>query len=292
MLNRHCWSILSLVAASLACAESDKSPPFDAGRPEKAALEKDARNPPGLDAVGSAAGEGGWARVICDPKTGMEFVLVPSGSFPMGSANGNRDEQPVHPVEISRPFYLARTEVTQGQWVKVMGANPSRFKKGANYPVEQVSWDDAKNFLTRLRKVQGWRFDFPTEAQWEYACRAKSTTEWSFGDDEGRLDAYAWYDKNSGQSTHPVAQKRPNGWGLFDMHGNVWEWCRDWYDKDYYGKRAAKDPTGPSGGEFRVLRGGSWSSPVRNPRSAIRFGDTPDFRSDVLGFRPALVPTG
>ncbi len=199
---------------------------------------------------------------------GMEFVLIPAGEFMMGSpeGEGDYDERPQHKVIITRPFYMQTTPVTQAQWKKVIGRkflrrtkNPSYFK-GDDLPVERVSWKDAQRFLEKLnQKEQKGRYRLPTEAEWEYACRAGSATKYSFGNDEGRLGEYAWYDKNSGGKTHPVGQKKPNAWGLYDMHGNVWEWCSDWYDKDYYRNSPSRNPKGPTNGRYRVLRGGSWS---------------------------------
>ena len=162
-------------------------------------------------------------------------------------------------MRITRPFYLGKHLVTQEQWEAVMGNNPSHFK-GPKNPVEQVSWDDCQASLTKLNaKVRpGGKFALPTEAQWEYACRAGSTTRYCFGDEESRLGEYAWYGANSGSKTHPVGEKKPNAWGLHDMHGNVWEWCQDWYDGGYYANSPTDDPMGPATGSLRVYRGGCW----------------------------------
>ena len=153
-------------------------------------------------------------------------------------------------------------------------------------PVEQVSWDDAQEFLAKLNlmeKIDTYRL--PTEAEWEYACRAGSTTRFCFGDKEEKLGEYAWYGDNSEGKTHPVGQKQPNAWGLYDMHGNVWEWCQDWYGD--YPAGPVTDPRGPDAGEYRVLRGGSWDNDTRNLRSAVRNYYYPDYRSDIIGFRVA-----
>jgi formylglycine-generating enzyme required for sulfatase activity len=222
---------------------------------------------------------------------GMEFVLIPSGWFMMGSDKEKDqealDDETPHRVTISKPFYLGKYEVTQAQWEAVMGSNPSYFK-GRDNPVETVSWDDVREFIKSLNIKEGngcWRL--PTEAEWEYACRAGTTGVYSFGDDENSLGHYAWYDGNS-KSAHPVGQKRPNAWGLYDMHGNVWEWVQDWYGE--YPTSSVLDPRGPSSGSYRVNRGGSWDDDARNCRSAYRDNDTPGNRYIGMGFRLALSP--
>ena len=180
-------------------------------------------------------------------------------------------------MRITKPFYLGKYLVTQEQWEAVMGNNPSRFK-GPKNPVETVSWDDCQQFLDKLNAkvgVRGGKFQLPTEAQWEYACRAGSTTTYCFGDDESGLGEYAWYATNSGGRTHPVGEKKPNAWGLYDMHGNVWEWCQDWYDGSYYANSPTDDPTGPTTGSSRVFRGGSWRERARGCRSALRVASCP-----------------
>jgi formylglycine-generating enzyme required for sulfatase activity len=220
----------------------------------------------------------------------LEMVLIPAGSFMMGDEKGEDRHKPVHKVSITKPFHLGKYEVTQEQWKAVMGNNPSRFK-GASNPVEQVSWDDSQVFLGNLNAKaggQGGKFVLPTEAQWEYACRAGSTGKFCFGDDEEQLGEYAWYEKNSGKRTHPVGEKKPNAWGLYDMHGNVWEWCQDWYGA--YGAEAVTDPSGPIMGSFRVARGGCWNYPPSRGRSARRALGRPGDRTVNLGLRVARVP--
>jgi formylglycine-generating enzyme required for sulfatase activity len=243
-------------------------------------------------------------------QAGIEFVLIPAGSFMMGSTNGGTDEKPVHQVTISQAFSMGKYEVTQGQWQSVMGSNPSNFK-GDNLPVETISWDDAIAFIARLNaQNDGYSYRLPTEAEWEYACRAGTT-----GDYAGDLDAMAWYGNNSGRGrldaaeifrtdsanyykritenggqTHAVGSKLPNSFGLFDMHGNVWEWCQDWYHDSYNG--APSDGSAwLSGGEqkYRVLLGGSWYGDASNSRSALRYGSSPDTRGILYGFRVVAV---
>jgi formylglycine-generating enzyme required for sulfatase activity len=207
----------------------------------------------------------------------MEFVYISAGSFKMG----NGDAKSVHDVTISKPFEMGKYEVTQAQWQAVMGNNPSYFKNCDQCPVEQVSWGDAQKFINKLNaKNDGYEYRLPTEAEWEYACRAGTT-----GDYAGNLDSMAWYDSNSGSKTHPVGQKQPNAFGLYDMHGNVWEWCQDWYDENYYKNSPSTDPKGASSGSNRVLRGGGWYDFARYCRAAFRNGVTPVLRSDLLGFR-------
>ena len=224
---------------------------------------------------------------------GMKFKLIPAGTFTMGDASGEDDETP-HEVTLTKPFKMGIHEVTQAQYEQVMGVNPSGFK-GADNPVEMVSWDDAVEFCRRLselpaEKAAGNVYRLPTEAEWEYACRAGTTTKYSFGDDESELGDYAWYGVNSDQKTHPVGSKKPNAWGLYDMHGNVFEWCQDRYGD--YPSGSVTDPTGPAVGSFRVSRGGSWLYSAGSCRSAYRGRDYPSDCSLNLGFRVSLSPSG
>lgn len=215
----------------------------------------------------------------------MDLVMVPAGSFTMGSSDGLDDEKPAHKVTISKPFYLGKYEVTQAQWQAVMGSTPSQFK-GAGLPVESVSWNDCQEFLEKLQaKSPVLKFSLPTEAQWEYACRAGGRGKFTFGDKEDGLGDYAWYDKNADRKTHDAGGKKPNKWGLYDMHGNVWEWCADWHGA--YATGAQKDPTGPSSGVGRVLRGGSWITRQAHCRSAVRDRLRLDNRYNYNGFRVA-----
>ena len=220
---------------------------------------------------------------------GMEFRLIPAGTFTLGEGDK------AHEVTLTKPFKIGVHEVTQAQYEQVMGVNPSKLKS-ANKPVEMVSWKDAVEFCRRLtdlpaEKAAGNVYRLPTEAEWEYACRAGTTTKFSFGDDESQLVEHAWVDRNSGYQTHPVGQKLANPWGLYDMHGNVWEWCSDWYGD--YPSDAVTDPTGASRGSFRVSRGGSWGSTAEVCRSASRLWFYPAFRYDLFsGFRVCLSPSG
>lgn len=218
----------------------------------------------------------------------MDFVLMHPGAFSMGTDTHDFDEGPTHRVTISRPYYLGKFEVTQEQWQKVMGSNPSHFQ-GAQYPVESVSWLDCQNFLEALKKKTGRRFALPTEAQWEYACQAGAESEYSHGDDESVLGAYAWYAQNSGLSTHPVGKKKPNAWGVHDMAGNVYEWCADWYSEGPYSKGEAVDPRGPARGQRRILRGGGWIFVADNLRSSDRGFSPPDMRTNEYGLRCVLL---
>jgi len=219
-----------------------------------------------------------------EPVSGIELVWVPAGTFTMGSTQGQRDERPPHVVTLSRGFWMGKYPVTQGQWQALMGSNPSKFKgAGLDAPVEMVSWDAALGFIAKLNGMQGeWTFRLPTEAEWEYACRAGTT-----GENYGPLDAIAWYKGNSGPTTHPVGQKQPNALGLYDMQGNVWQWCQD--RKGGYESGPVTDPQGPATGNNRVCRGGSWNFPPAFVRSAFR----QDYRlaSEIndLGFRVVAV---
>jgi len=214
------------------------------------------------------------------------LFFIPDGSLMMGS-DKESSAKPVHHVTITKPFYLGKFEVTQEQWEKVMGSNPCRFK-GAKNPVDSVSWDDCQKFMEALQqKVPGQTFRLPTEAEWEYACRARSRTEYSYGDSPDKLGDYAWFKGNSGGQTHPVGQKKPNPWGLYDMHGNIFEWCQDWVGD--YTVKSAGDPTGVATGSRRVLRGGSWHWGATNARSAHRGKSEPLARNYDCGLRVVML---
>jgi formylglycine-generating enzyme required for sulfatase activity len=220
----------------------------------------------------------------------MQFATIPAGSFIMGCSPGDADcyaeEKPVHRVTITRPFEMSKFQLTQQDYEAVMNTNPSNFK-GSNLPVENVSWDDAQRFCEAVNgKGDGYRYRLPTEAEWEYAARA--------GDPSSRygpLLQVAWFRDNSGGTTHPVGEKQPNAFGLYDTLGNVWEWVQDWYGITYFSHKPESDPKGPQSGEYRVSRGGSWRGVVRGQsRVSARYILKPNTRSLVVGFRCVREP--
>jgi formylglycine-generating enzyme required for sulfatase activity len=215
----------------------------------------------------------------------MQFVKIPTGSFMMGCSAGDHecqaDEKPAHRVSITRPFEMSKYQVTQAEYEGVTAVSPS-YSKGPNLPVEGVSWDEAQKFCEALNvKNDGYHFRLPTEAEWEYAARA--------GDSScryGPLEEVAWSRDNSEGKTHPVGEKKPNRFGLYDTLGNVWEWVQDWHSITYYGHSPESDPPGPVTGEYRVSRGGSWRGVVRGySRVSARYMLKPNVRSIVVGFR-------
>ncbi|MDO4583366.1 MAG: SUMF1/EgtB/PvdO family nonheme iron enzyme [Planctomycetia bacterium] len=243
---------------------------------------------------------------------GVEYAFrwCPAGEFMMGSPEGELgryDNEKQHRVRLTKGFWMLETEVTQAMWESVMGTTVSQQRDkgnkdwslrgtGPNYPMYYVSWEECQAFCHNLRSL-GLNVQLPTEAQWEYACRAGTTTSLNNGKDltstNGscyNLNEVGWYDENSDSTTHIVGQKKPNAWGLYDMHGNVWEWCQDWFDSGYYAESPTSDPEGPSSGARRVIRGGGWSNFAKGCRSALRFSNTPTFRYIILGFRLVLVP--
>ena len=221
----------------------------------------------------------------------IRLVLVRAGVFLMGFKDGGEHERPVHEVKIAKPFYMGATEVTQAQWEAVMGLNPSRLHRGPNLPVTHVNYAACREFCRRLNLIERAasmlpdraEYRVPTEAEWEYACRAGSTTKYCFGDDEAMVDKYAWHKGNSGGELHGVAKKEPNAWGLYDMHGNVGEWCRDLYRKYAGGSEA--DSRGALSNAFRVVRGGGYDDPARICRSSDRCRFPSERRHYSLGLR-------
>ena len=214
--------------------------------------------------------------------TGLELLLCPPGEFVMGSPeteHGRSKDEAQHRREIRTPFYLGRTQVTQRQWQLIMKSTPLRFR-GAEFPVESVSWHESNEFCRKAGLL------LPSEAQWEYACRAGTQTRFGFGESESGLAVHAWFDGNSKGSAYPVSQKLANAWGFYDMHGNVWEWCADTYGE--YPSAGQEQPA--SGGPFRVLRGGSWNVVPRYCRSAVRYYLDPGLANSLIGFRVLLVP--
>jgi formylglycine-generating enzyme required for sulfatase activity len=241
-----------------------------------------------------------------------DMVWIRSGTFTMGSPSNEKDryegsggwaghgeEGPQTKVTISRGFGMSKYKVTQAQYKAVMGTNPSRTHKGDNYPVEYVSWHEAAAYCAKLTEKEkaagglprGYEYRLPTEAEWEYACRAGTTTRFSYGDDldYSQLGEYAWYIPDSSNTTHPVGEKKPNGWGLYGMHGHVWEWCQDWYGN--YPGGSVTDPQGPATGSYRMRRGGCFDVGADDCRSARRTYTEPGNRGGDVGFRPVLAPT-
>jgi sulfatase modifying factor 1 len=236
------------------------------------------------------------------PATPKGMVRIPGGRFQMG--DNTQVDAKLHPVAVGA-FFMDQTLVTQDQYEKTMGDNPSRWKGGRN-PVEQVRWSDAVRFCNKRSELEGlrpcydlktWKCDFdadgyrlPTEAEWECACRAGTSTAYYFGDDPSKLGEYAWFDKNSGGHPRPVGQKQPNAWGLFDMCGNLWEWCNDFYKVDYYGESPLTDPKGPDTGRTKVVRGGAWRFSAQMCRAGYRYNENPGYADvcfgyDIYGFR-------
>lgn len=221
----------------------------------------------------------------------LELVRIAPGRFTMGSSHGLPSEEPVHEVTIGQPFLVGKYAVTQQQWVAVMGSNPSESQEDETLPVDQVSWDDCVNFCSAASGVLRRELRLPTEAQWEYACRAGSVSEFFFGDDPAMLPDHGWFDRNSRGSTRPVGRKKPNARGLYDMVGNVWEWCADVWHSDYQGAPlddsawTARTDAQPR----RVLRGGSWKTDGFRCRSAYRSREWKHFATNQFGFRVALT---
>ena len=237
-------------------------------------------------------------------KGGIEMVLIPAGTFSMGCRDGPKEASAVHQVTIAS-FWMDRCETTQADYERLGFPNPSHFK-GPDLPVEQINWPQAATYCNARSQAEGLTacydeataacnfaadgYRLPTEAEWEYACRAGKPTDYSFGNDVRELDLYAWFADNSSKKTHPVGRKKPNRWGLYDMHGNVAEWCNDFYSPDYYQTSPPTDPHGPADGKLNVLRGGAWNASADRLRSCRRQGELPGFSDaclarDAIGFR-------
>ena len=261
--------------------------------------------------IGTGGGSGGSDKKsgTYTNSLGMSFKLIPAGTFTMGNLSGGWSflgDETRHQVTLTNNFYMQATEVTQSQWQAVMDNNPAdSINCGKNCPVEQVSWNDAMDFIAALNELGEGTYRLPTEAEWEYACRAGSTSAFANGpmaesyedcdtvEDclklyDPNLNAIGWYAYNSGDTTHPVARKKANAWGLYDMHGNVWEWCSDWYGD--YPTGSVVDPTGPSSGTYRILRGGCYLCGIDHARSSTRFYDNPDNDDISYGFRLVYTP--
>ena len=260
--------------------------------------------------VSAHTSEEEWSNVIhltCTPWeiVGIDCVSIPGGSYLMGNVEGgDLIEHPTHQVTVAA-FEMGVTEITQEQYLSITGTSPSFFC-GECYPVQSVSWFDAARFCNQLSEKAGltpcydestWEcnysvngFRLPTEAEWEYACRAGTETAYYSGDDESDLDTVGWYKENSGETPHPVGQKAPNGYGLYDMHGNVWEWCNDWYVEDYYATSPTDNPIGPQSGTYKMERGGSWYNGAWGCRTTYRVKHLPSFAHDALGIRVIRRP--
>jgi formylglycine-generating enzyme required for sulfatase activity len=272
----------------------------DKAAADKAAVEKAGEEKAAAEKAAILAG---------DPITntfGMTFNNIPAGTFTMGSPEteeGRSNNETQHKVTITKTFYMQTTEVTQGQWKALMATEPWKgkssepwtgknfVKEGPSYAASYVNWDDATAYCKKLSEKEGKTYRLPTEAEWEYACRAGTETRWSFGDDEKELGDYAWYRENAWdideRYSHQVGLKKPNAFGLYDMHGNVHEWCYDYHGKDYYKESPEKDPPGPAFDVIigRVFRGGSWNVNSRNSRSARRVWFYAADRDINFGFR-------
>ncbi|MHB0959633.1 MAG: formylglycine-generating enzyme family protein [Pirellulaceae bacterium] len=304
MTNSLVWlAMMTMTVLSGGCRVARAAESMPGARPEQyatsqeqVAAEQPTTTQEQVSPEQQAAAEKLGRPVMETNSMGMKLTLIPAGEFLMGSPStevGLARGAPQHRVRITKSFYLGICEVTQAQYEQLMGVNPSSFQ-GPQRPIETVSWENAVEFCGKLsalpeEKAAGRTYRLPTEAEWEYACRAGSTTRYSYGDDELLLGNYAWFEGNSSSTTHPVGEKQPNAWGLHDMHGNVFEWCEDWWELDYYLNSPVDDPAGPATGSARVLRGGCWSMPASLCRSADRDRFRPSIRFDGAGFRVATV---
>ncbi|MDA1138447.1 MAG: formylglycine-generating enzyme family protein [Planctomycetota bacterium] len=305
MLKQIPWFIC--IGLSVVCSE----PAEESKLPESLAADFEIPSE-SKDAYGNAVRlgfdkESGLPHEIRHKVTGMHLVFIPAGEFMMGSPKNEKDrakDETQHRVTVTKPFYMGKYEVTQAEWKQVTGKEPWKgqtyAKENSRHAATEISWQDCQEFLGKA----GSELRLPTEAEWEYACRAGTTTAYSFGDGSSKLGDYGWFSENASAKgersenasakgeryAHPVGQKKPNAWGLYDMHGNVWEWCSDWFGD--YSSRTDTDPTGAQSGSYRVHRGGSWCSDARSCRSAIRGRLIPGywFNNVGLGFR-LVVPS-
>lgn len=304
--------LAALVGLVLGCGEK----PTVVSDHSEGAQQTDSRREdvaPSAEPAQTAGGNSSDNKLV-ENSIGMRFAHVSRGAFLMGASSdeeGFEVGEQQHTVTLSRDFHLGVFEVTQAQYKKVIGENPSYFQgdklavrdpktgqvikdvDSSNHPVDNISHDNAVEFCRRLsalpeEQAAGRRYRLPTEAEWEYACRATASTVYDFGNDVSRLSVSAWYDANSGEITHPVGSKQPNKFGVYDMHGNVWEWCSDWHDVWYYANSPGTDPMGPDSGTYRILRGGSGFSGPDFCRCAYRLASTPDNVNNFYGFRVVL----
>jgi formylglycine-generating enzyme required for sulfatase activity len=277
------------IYSASACDEADSTPYYEP--PPIAKTDFTPKNP---DKVGDTL------KVDMGLGVSMELVWIPAGELNMGSNDGYGNEKPVHLVKISKGFWIGRFEVNQAQWERIMNYSPSYFK-GPNLPAEQVSWHDAQQFCQLMNGlIEGGGFRLPSEAEWESAARAGTSTKYSYGDSEDELFKYGnycdasntddlpWQDRNHNDGrdgSAPIGSYKPNPWGLYDLHGNVWEWCQDWYGEVFYAESPQDNPHGPPAGTARVLRGGSWFYNAAFCRSTFRSSCIPVIRSCNIGFR-------
>jgi formylglycine-generating enzyme required for sulfatase activity len=278
-----------------------KTEPLATVKPEaEKVIEIDSKTEDRVKEITQAEAKAGPGKNSFTAPNGIKFIYISAGTFTMGSSkdeSGRYDNETQHQVTLTQGFYMQITEVTQGQWRGLMGNNPSFFNGcGDDCPVEQVSWNDAQQFIWRLNQLEGAdKYRLPTEAEWEYACRAGNTSAFASGEitaleceDGTGLDEVAWFCGNSAKTIHPVAKKKPNAWGLYDMHGNVSELCQDWYGE--YPPDRITDPKGPASGIDRTVRGGGWKSQARHCRSACRGAVSSGQKIYDVGFRLVMMP--
>ncbi len=269
--------------------------PEQQAAPQEQAIAETSATPRQVSPEQQAAAEKLGLPVVITNSIGVKLVLIPAGEFMMGAPQNNADRiadsGPQHRVRITKPFYLGLYEVSRKEYDAVTGSNPSSFKPD-DLPIQNVNWEQSVEFCRKLSAREDRMYRLPTEAEWEYACRCGHTTRYSFGDEPGPLADHGWFRENSAGTVHSVGKKLPSAWGLFDMHGNLWEWCLDWYGEDYYAKSPMDDPSGPATGFDRVGRGGSWDDHASELGAAFRCFGPPSKRYPITGFRLALDPFG